>query len=329
MAAQSQRLLYLDRKTVESLEVTMAQVVQAVDAGFKLKGRGETEMPAKIGVHSAPDSFLHAMPAYIKGADVVGIKWVGGYPANPSNALPYITGLLVLNDTKTGLPIALMDCAWITAMRTGASAAVAAKYLARPDSTTAAFVGCGVQARTSLRALVEVLPDLREIQCFDVHEAAVKQFIAEMGGLFPNLLFTPCPSAQEAVREADVVVTAIPIVTDPKPMLDAGLLKEGGLAVALDFDSAWTGAAMRECRFVTDDTGQLHEIKSHGVYFKDIPKKVDADLGELAAGSKPGRSSATERIFAMNMGIAIDDMMTAKILYQQAVKMNKGLWLDL
>jgi ornithine cyclodeaminase/alanine dehydrogenase len=329
MAAPSQRLLYLDRKTVESLEVTMKQVVLAVDEGFKLKGRGETEMPAKIGVHSAPDSFLHAMPAYVKGADVVGIKWVGGYPANPSNALPYITGLLVLNDTHTGLPLALMDCAWITAMRTGASAAVAAKYLARPDSTTAAFVGCGVQARTSLRALVEVLKDLREIQCFDLHEAAVKKFIAEMGALFPSLLFSPCRSAQEAVREADVAVTAIPIVTEPKPMLEAGLLKAGGLAVSLDFDSAWTGAAMRECTFTTDDAGQLHEIKSHGVYFKDIPQKLHADLGELAAGTKPGRSSAIERIFAMNMGIAIDDMMTAKILYQQALKMNKGLWLDL
>jgi ornithine cyclodeaminase/alanine dehydrogenase len=322
-------MLYLDRKAVEGLGVTMKQVVPAVDEGFKLKGRGETEMPAKIGVHSAQDSFLHAMPAYVKGADVVGMKWVGGYPANTANGLPYITGLLTLNDAKTGLPIAVMDCAWITAMRTGASAGVAAKYLARPGSTSAGFVGCGVQARTSLRALVEVLADLREIRCFDVYPAAIEKFIAEMGALFPELRFTTAGSAQEAVHEMDVVVTAIPIVTDPKPMLDAGLLKAGGLAVSLDYDSAWTGAAMRECRFTTDDLTQLMETKGHGVYFKDIPKKVDADLGELAAGTKPGRTNPTERIFAMNMGIAIDDMMTAKILYQQAVRMNRGLWLDL
>ena len=89
------------------------------------------------------------MPAYVQEPEVAGLKWVSGYPPNPAKGLPYITGLLVLNDPETGVPLAVMDCAWITAMRTGASAGISAKYLARADSEVAAMVGCGVQARPS------------------------------------------------------------------------------------------------------------------------------------------------------------------------------------
>ena len=99
------------------------------------------------------------MPASVREPEVAGLKWVSGYPSNPAKGLPYITGLLVLNDPETGVPLAVMDCAWITAMRTGASAGISAKYLARTDSEVAAVVGCGVQARPSLAALVETLPD--------------------------------------------------------------------------------------------------------------------------------------------------------------------------
>ena len=90
-------------------------------------------MPPKPGVHSRPDAFIHAMPAYIPALHAIGMKWVSGYPANQARGLPYITGLLILNDDETGLPLAVMDCTWITAMRTGAATALAAKYLARPE----------------------------------------------------------------------------------------------------------------------------------------------------------------------------------------------------
>jgi len=151
-------MIYLSRKHVEDLDMTMKEVLAAVDNGFRLEGLGKTEMPPKPGIHPRPNAFIHAMPAYVQEVESAGLKWVGGYPSNPDKGLPYITGLLVLNDPATGIPIAVMDCAWITAMRTGASAGIAAKYLACPDSRTAGILGCGVQARTSLMALVEPLP---------------------------------------------------------------------------------------------------------------------------------------------------------------------------
>jgi ornithine cyclodeaminase/alanine dehydrogenase len=244
--------------------------------------------------------------------------------------LPYISGLLILNDPETGIPIAVMDCAWVTAMRTGASVGISAKYLARPDSAVAGILGCGVQARASLMALAETLPELREVRCNDLHPAARDAFIREMSARFGRLKFTPCDAAPEIAHDADVIVTAIPIVTKPQPPLDAGLLKSGGLAVSLDYDSAWTSAAMKQCgKFVCDDTGQLLSTQEHGVYFGGIPKKVYADLGELAAGLKKGRENAKERIFSLNMGIAVDDMVTAKALYQKALQRKAGVRLPL
>ena len=118
-------LLYLSQHDVKSLNLTMKEVIEALDMGFRLRGQGKTEMPAKIGVHSVTDAFIHAMPAHVQGV-ATGLKWVSGYPENPKRGLPYITGLLVMNDPTTGVPIAVMDCAWITATRTGASAAISA-----------------------------------------------------------------------------------------------------------------------------------------------------------------------------------------------------------
>jgi ornithine cyclodeaminase/alanine dehydrogenase-like protein (mu-crystallin family) len=326
----TRELLYLSRADVEGLNLSMAEVLAAVDEGFRLKGRGLTEMPPKPGIHPRPDCFIHAMPAYVRELEVAGLKWVSGYPANVPQGLPYISGLLVLNDPATGIPIAVMDCAWITAMRTGASTGIAAKYLARRDSQVAGFIGCGVQARTSLLALVETLPALRTIQCYDLFPQATARFIGEMRARFGSLEFHNCPTPAAMIQGADVVVSAIPIVTKPAPPLDAGQLAVGGLAVSLDYDSAWTSAAMRACdKFCADDIPQLLGTKEHGVYFSGIPQTIHADLGDLAAGRKPGRQNDRERIFAMNMGIAVDDMVTARVLYQRALATGRGVRLPL
>ena len=303
----------------------MKEVLEVVDHGFLLKGLGKTEMPPKRGIHPRANAFIHAMPAYIKEEDVVGLKWVSGYPSNMDKGLPYIAGLLALNDPETGIPMAVMDCAWITAARTGASVGVSAKYLAREGSRVVGILGCGVQARMSLRALAEALPKLSKVQCYDLYPEATRCFIEEMSLLYPKCNVVACSTPAEMIEHADVVVTAIPIVTEPKPPLHAGMLKEGGLAVSLDYDSAWDSLAMKECdKFVSDDIEQLLATKEEGIYFGGIPDPIYADLGELAAGLKPGRQNEGERIFSMNMGIAVDDMVTAKIVYERACQKGIG-----
>ena len=123
------KILYLSRADVEATGVSMADIINALESAFRELGEGRVEMPPKPGVHSQPDAFIHAMPAYIPALQAIGVKWVSGYPENYKRGLPYITGLLILNDVETGMPLAVMDCTWITAKRTGAATAVAARYL--------------------------------------------------------------------------------------------------------------------------------------------------------------------------------------------------------
>ena len=133
----SHELRYLSQKDVASVGLTMAEIIKALEAAFREKGEGRTEVPPKPGIHpGGKDSFIHAMPAYIPALKSAGIKWVSGFPENTKRGLPYISGLLIFNDHETGLPLAVIDCNWITAMRTGAATALSARYLARPESST-------------------------------------------------------------------------------------------------------------------------------------------------------------------------------------------------
>ena len=115
----SNQLLYLSQAEVAAVGLSMAEIIAAVETAFNEKGNGRVEMPPKPGIHpGGGDNFIHAMPAYIPGLQSAGVKWVSGFPDNPKQGLPYITGLLIYNDVATGLPLAVMDCVWITAMRT-------------------------------------------------------------------------------------------------------------------------------------------------------------------------------------------------------------------
>src|SRR5574342_563819 len=135
-------LLYLSRADVEAVDLDMKAIIGLLEQAFLEKGKGNIEMPPKPGIHTMPNAFIHAMPAYIPALKSAGIKWVSGYPENQKRGLPYISGLLILNDVETGFPCAVMDCTWITAYRTGAATALAARYLARPESETEGILAC-------------------------------------------------------------------------------------------------------------------------------------------------------------------------------------------
>jgi ornithine cyclodeaminase/alanine dehydrogenase-like protein (mu-crystallin family) len=321
-----QRILYLSRADVEAVGVTMAEIIDALEVAFREHGLGHVEMPPKPGVHSRPDAFIHAMPAYIPALHAIGMKWVSGYPANQARGLPYITGLLILNDDDTGMPLAVMDCTWITGMRTGAASAVAAKYLARPESETVGILGCGVQGRTNLEALKTLFP-VKRVLAHDTTPGSAERFAAEMQARF-DLEVTVVSAPRAAVTGCDMVVTAGPILHTPHATIKAGWLDAGAFASLVDFDSYWDGPAMQEVdKFCTDDIPQLEYYRSVG-YFQGIPP-IYAGLGELVTGRKPGRQSPGERTIACNLGLALDDMATAPIIYRRAVARGMGTWLPL
>jgi ornithine cyclodeaminase/alanine dehydrogenase len=325
-------LLYLSRADVEAAGVAMPAIIEALEAAFREKGLGRAEMPPKPAIHPGPpgnDNFIHAMAASVPALGAAGVKWVSGFPGNTARGLPYVTGLIVLNDPDTGLPTAILDATWITAMRTGAATAVAARHLARPDSATVAILGCGVQGRSNLEALAVVLPHLEEVRAYDIHAERTRAYTDEAGRRFPRVRATACDTARAAVEGADVIVTAGPIRRRPEPLIEAGWLGPGTLGVPLDYDSYWTPAAMAAAdRFYTDDTAQLRSTQAGGDYFRAIPP-VYADLGEVAAGLKDGRRAPAERLLSMNLGIALDDMATAPLVVAAARARGLGTRLAL
>jgi len=320
------KLVYLSRADVERVALPMSAILIALEEMFREKGEGRVEMPPKPGIHPRPDAFIHAMPAYIPALGSAGMKWVSGFPDNQRRGLPYITGLLILNDPETGVPLAVMDCTWITAMRTGAATAVAAKHLARPESASVGIVACGVQGRSNLEALAEVFA-LERVRAYDIHREVAERFAAEMGTQL-GLAIEVVDSARAAVEGLDLVVTSGPILKHPDPVIEAGWLAPGSFASAVDFDSYFQSAALHQAdRLVTDDLPQMEYYRKLG-YFQGTPP-ADSELGEIVCGKKPGRRSADERAICMNLGIALDDMATAIRIHRRALDLGIGTWLPL
>jgi len=321
------QLLYLSQDDVKAVGLTMAEIIDALDVAFREKGKGLTEMPPKPGIHpGGGDNFIHAMPAYIPAMKAAGVKWVSGFPGNHKMGLPYITGLLILNDPETGLPISVMDCVWITAMRTGAASALSARYLARPESSVIGILACGVQGRTNLEAMKVLFP-IKRVMAYDVDENISRRYAEEMGSRF-DLEVVPVATPREAVSGCDIVVTSGPILKKPHATIQAGWMDAGAFASLVDFDTYWHPDAMAESdKFCTDDTQQLLHYQQNG-YFQNIPA-LHADLGELVVGQKAGRETSSERTMTANLGLALDDMAVAPNIFQRAVEKGLGTWLSL
>ena len=311
---------------MEKVALDMSTLLRLLEEAFRQKGQGRVEMPPKPGVHTLPDAFIHAMPAYIPSMRSAGIKWVSGYPENFKRGLPYISGLIILNDVETGLPYAVMDCTWITAWRTGAATGLSARYLARPGSQVVGILACGVQGRTNLAALACLFP-VKRVYAYDILPEVQEKYVAEMRCRY-NFEVIGVKQPRQAVEESDLVVTSGPILKHPRPAIQKDWLKPGAFASAVDFDSYWSGPALAQMnRISTDDHAQFQYYKSVG-YFQHTPEPY-ADLGELVAGLKPGRQNDSERTLAINLGLALDDMAVAPEIYRRAIEKEIGTWLSL
>lgn len=323
----SKKLRYLSRSDVEEIGLGMEEIIGLVEKGLIEKGEGRVEMPPKPGLHPQVDAFIHAMPCYLPRLKACGMKWVSGFPNNHTVQLPYISGLLILNSPETGLPLAVMDCTWITAKRTAAASAVSARYLIGENHRTLAIIGCGVQGREHLEALQITCPQLERALVYDVKSAVQKQYVEDLDGRY-SLAVMGVSNPQEAITAADVIVTSGPILKNPSPTLKKEWLQEGALGIPIDFDSYWEPSALHKAeRFYVDDRDQFAYYRGLG-YFQDVPL-VYGDLGELVTGHIEGRKTEGERLISMNLGIALEDMVTAKRIYDLALEKKVGTLLQL
>ncbi|MFB3923730.1 MAG: ornithine cyclodeaminase family protein [Terriglobia bacterium] len=317
---RGRQILYISRAQIESLEFSLDDVIAAVEKCFIEKAAGKVEMPPKPGIHTQPDAFIHAMPAYLSSAGAAGMKWVSGYPGNRRRGLPYITGLLILNCPETGVPLAVMDCTWITEKRTGAATAVAVRRLASPEARRMAIIGAGVQGRVNVDAIRRVCPGITTVAAYDPSNQAREGFsrqVTEWG-----LAVVPAATPAEAVKEADIVVTCAPIVKNPTPVISPEMLKPGSVAVSLDFDATLMAAAVQAADGMwVDDGGQFEYYRQHG-HFAGMPTEYE-ELATLVT-SGAARPNERARYVVVNLGLALEDMATALPLYRRALEREVG-----
>ena len=319
-------VLWISAREINQLGITMPEIMDAVEIGFAAIGRGEGEMPAKIGIHPREDCFIHAMPCYLGGTiDRAGVKCVSGYPPNPAKGHPYITGVMLLNEAETGIPIAAMDAGWVTAWRTGAASGVYARHFGDPETTSLTIVGTGVQGRVNLLAMKEVFPKLAEVRCFDIFESAVERFIKDMQEKASAVEFIPCTDLESAVRGTDVLITCTPIVEIPERPVASSWIKEDCLVISVDYDSAINEKAFKNANFTCDNRNQYVWTQEQGTYFLNgypLPTDIYADMGEICAGLKPGVRQGKRG--AVLMGIASHDIMTASLIFDKATAAGLG-----
>lgn len=311
----------LTRRDVSSL-LSMGEIVDAVEQAFLAHGQGSTRMPAKVYLDVPEHSGdFRAMPAAL--GDRAGLKWVNSHANNPQCGLPSVMGIYILNDLETAVPLAIMDATGLTAVRTGAAAAVASRCLARPDAQTIGFIGCGVQARTMLAAHRSVFRSLETIGA-DAASTAAARFAEEVGGFAGSL-----PDA----AACDIVCTSTPVRA---PVVRAEWLKRGCHINAMGADGPGKQEleldVLRGAKIVIDDwsqaphsgevnvpfeTGQLHESDIHGT------------LGQVVGGQIEGRSNLDERTVFDSTGLAVQDLAVARALFERAAERGIGVELDL
>ncbi|MBD3171139.1 ornithine cyclodeaminase family protein [Candidatus Bathyarchaeota archaeon] len=307
--------IYLSQEDILGLEVSMSKIIELVEKGLKEYGHNRVENPPKPGIHSKPDAFIHAMPAYYEALNIGGLKWVSGYPSNRELGLPQIAGLMIVNDMDTGMPLAVMDCRWITAVRTAAVSAITAKYFARKGTSILGVVGCGVQGRMNLVAFKEVLPGLRNISVYDINPDAMKRYKMDFEDeLGLNIKVTN--SVKEAVSGKDMILTATQRLREP--LVRDEWFKQGCLGFGLEASRAWYGDTILGAdKFITDSWDQTLYFYEHGSFPDGLPD-LHAELGEVVAGVKPGRETGSERILAINIGLAMEDVIVADHIYKVA-----------
>jgi len=313
----------------------MAEAIEGMKIAFAQLSTGKTSVPLRNHVDiPAHEGIMLAMPAYLHETGELAVKLVSVFPQNPQHGLPVINGVVLALDVMTGLPLALMDGATVTAIRTGAASGAATDLLARPEARTVAIFGSGVQARTQLEAVCTVR-NIEQVWVYSPNPAHGQQLAAEMAGRgrIPSHITVATTPAQ-AVRQADIICTAtssaVPVFAgaDVRPgthinavgtfrttmrEVDTETIRRA-LVVVDELTSMWAEAGDLVIPL------EAGEIEASHIY---------AELGEIAAGQKVGRTSLEQVTLFKSVGNAVQDAMSTGIVLRNAAANQLGTYVNL
>lgn len=308
----------------------MTAAIEAMKDAFAQLSTGQADVPLRARL-SIPEQAGVAifMPAYMRGSQDLAVKIVSVFPKNPARGEPIIYGTVLVLDAASGRPLALLEGGSLTAIRTAAGAGAATDLLARPDAKSVAMLGSGVQARTGLEAMCTVR-EIETVRVYSPTRAHAAAFAAEMAGRGPipaTIDVVDSPGA--AVRGADIVYTA---TTSYTPTFDgadlsAGAHVNGVGSFTLDMREVDVTTVQRALVVVDDrasmeaEAGEIMYAMQHGHITAD---HIHAELGEIVAGHKAGRTDAAQITFFKSVGVAVQDAVAARVALRTAEALDLG-----
>ncbi len=304
--------------------LTMPEAITAVREGFIALSTGQAIVPVR-GVFEQPQGVTLTMPAHIQGAAISTVKVVSVFPGNREKGLPAVTAVVLVLDASTGKPMALLDGTTLTAIRTGAASGVATNLLARPDAHILGVIGAGPQARTQIEAVCAVRP-ITVIRIFS--RGGADELAAELRGRYPAQV-QAVSSGREALVGADILVAATnsktPVITLADVAPGAHINGVGSFTPDMQEVAA---DVVTHAKVVVDhresawaEAGDLIIPRNQGILAE---QGVHAELGEVAAGVRPGREAQEEITFFKSVGNAVQDAVVAAVILEKASRLNLG-----
>ena len=323
-------LLYLSEAECRALPLTDQEIFDMTERSLILYSLKQgVDMPAKIAIHPVQDVFYHAMPASIEEISSAGIKWGCSYPKNRVNfGLRQANALVIYNDFLSGLPLAVMDGMYITEIRTPCVAFSSAKYMARPNVKTFGMIGCGMQGREHVRVVCNTLKQIEKIYIYDVFEDMADKLIADIQPKIPAKIIK-AKSIEEVVKSSEVFASATAIPERPNPQIKDEWVVKGQTVLLNDAHSLVEDVTVKRADKYTVDSVEQHKLLAGFNYYPYGLPEIYGETGEVCAGKKKGRERDDELIVCNNIGMAVEDMMLLRVLFDRALETKAGRFLPL
>ena len=323
-------ILYLNSRDIETLALTDAEIIGAIEESLRAQGNGQTSIEPRVHINPDPayNGHFNVLRGYIAPKHVAGVKIVGDYVYNYKRGLPSEMAVLNLFDPETGAPYAIIDATAITAMRTGALTAVGAKYLAKKKNKILGHLGCRGTAFWNV-VLLDSLYDFEEIRINSRRMESMEAFARDLEARLHKKI-TITKDSRECLEGADIMVEATRLM-EPQPLLKTEWVRPGCFVVPYGTICA-NEITLTDVmdKIVVDDWGQCKEggklgsLSPHVRAGKLTAETLYAELGEIVAGKKPGRESDEERILLWHRGLSTSDIAHGQLYYEKAMANNVG-----
>ena len=303
---------YLSEAELSALDVTAVQALAAIEAIIIEREAGRAWMAPKASFTIPDGRFAMSTMAAADNPAYMIVKSLLLNPRNPASALPLMNSVITLQDSETGLPVAVLDGNWVTDIRTAALSALASKRLARADSSTIAFIGCGAQARSHLDLFKQLFP-LEKITACGRGQPNIDRLCEQADAL--GLTTHVAGTAREAIEDADIVVSSVTRTPDMAAFVDAAWMKPSAFAALTDLAAPWHQESL-----AAFDSIVIEDRKQEAAMTQKLapPEYISGDLSELVLGTFGGRSNETQRTAFLFRGFALGDFALAALAWDKA-----------